>query len=253
MPIMAYAGFERDLDAQLLMKFPKLYLPGQQSLLFNWNKFFLWFSGGIFHSVLVYFVTLNGLGYYNNINNAQGYVSDNWTFGVNTYQNVVLLVTVVICLFTRSWTVMHALSIFLSLAAWFLFVSVYSVTQFNKFNFDYQSPVYNIFTLAAGTFPTYWLSLGLCCGFGLLPFYIHRWIEAHSLFGYKVRTRFSMQLAGNCVTFCFSRSRSMWCVLVSETVSFASPPMAASSTCLNHKSVLRNVSRTPPSPGAKGQ
>ena len=194
LPIMAYAGFERDLDAHLIMKFPKLYLPGQQSQLFNWNKFFLWFFGGIFHSVLVYFVTLNGLGYYNNINNAEGYVSDNWTFGVNTYQNVVLLVTVVISLFTRSWTVMHAIAIFLSLASWFLFVSVYSVTQFNRFNFDYQSPVYNIFILAAGTFPTYWLSLGLCCGFGLLPFYIHRWVEANSLFGYKVHTQFSLLL-----------------------------------------------------------
>ena len=187
LPIMAYAGFERDLDAKEIMKFPKLYLNGQNSLLFNWEKFFLWFGGGCLHAVLVYFITLNGLGYSNNINNAEGYVADNWTFGVNTYQNVVILVTVVIMLFTRSWTIIHAFAVFLSLAAWFLFVSVYSVTQFNQFNMDYQSPVYKIFVLAAGTFPSYWLSLGLCCGYCLLPFYIGRWIEAHSLFGFKVR------------------------------------------------------------------
>lgn len=187
LPIMAYAGFERDLDAKELMKFPKLYLNGQNSLLFNWQKFFLWFFGGCFHAVLVYFITLNGFGYSNTINNAAGYAGDNWTFGVNTYQNVVILVTVVIMLFTRSWTIVHAAAIFLSLTAWFLFVSVYSVTQFNQFNTDYQSPVYYIFILAAGTFPTYWLSLGLCCGYCLLPFYICRWIEAHSLFGQNVR------------------------------------------------------------------
>jgi magnesium-transporting ATPase (P-type) len=134
LPIMAYAGFERDLDAKEIMKFPKLYLNGQNSLLFNWEKFFLWFGGGCLHAVLVYFITLNGLGYSNNINNAEGYVADNWTFGVNTYQNVVILVTVVIMLFTRSWTIIHAFAVFLSLAAWFLFVSVYSVTQFNQFN-----------------------------------------------------------------------------------------------------------------------
>jgi phospholipid-transporting ATPase len=186
LPIMAYAGFERDLDSKQIMKFPKLYLNGQNSLLFNWEKFFLWFFGGIFHAVLVYFITLNGLGYSNNVNNADGYVADNWTFGVNTYQNVVILVTIVIMLFTRSWTPVHAMAVFLSLAAWFLFVSVYSVTQFNRFNMDYQSPVYNIFILAAGTFPTYWLSLGLCFGYCMLPFYICRWLEAHSLFGLKV-------------------------------------------------------------------
>jgi magnesium-transporting ATPase (P-type) len=190
LPIMAYAGFERDLDAKEIMKFPQLYLNGQNSLLFNWQKFFLWFGGGCLHAVLVYFITLNGFGYSNNINNAEGYVADMWTFGVNTYQNVVILVTVVIMLFTRSWTIIHALAVFLSLAAWFLFVSIYSVAQFNQFNMDYQSPVYKIFVLAAGTFPTYWLSLGLCCGYCLLPFYICRWIEAHSLFGFKVREIF---------------------------------------------------------------
>jgi phospholipid-transporting ATPase len=210
LPIMAYAGFERDLDATLIMKFPSLYLNGQNSLLFNWQKFFLWFFGGCFHAVLVYFITLNGFGYFNNINNAAGYVSDNWTFGVNTYQNVVILVTVVIALFTRSWTIVHALSVFLSLAAWFLFVSIYSVTQFNRFNMDYQSPVYNIFILAAGTFPSYWLSLGLCCGYCLLPFYICRWIEAHSLFGQKVHVvSAALHLLLNFVTFCCSPNLSM--------------------------------------------
>jgi hypothetical protein len=75
---------------------------------------------------------------------------------------------------------------------------------------DYQSPVYNIFILAAGTFPSYWLSLGLCCGYCLLPFYICRWIEAHSLFGQKVHVvSAALHLLLNFVTFCCSPNLSM--------------------------------------------
>lgn len=44
------------MNDKLSLKFPKLYLPGQQGALFNFKKFFISLFHGIFVSLIIFFI-----------------------------------------------------------------------------------------------------------------------------------------------------------------------------------------------------
>lgn len=44
------------MNDKLSLKFPKLYLPGQQRLLFNYKNFFISLFHGIFVSLIIFFI-----------------------------------------------------------------------------------------------------------------------------------------------------------------------------------------------------
>lgn len=44
------------MNDKLSLKFPKLYLPGQQRLLFNYKNFFISLFQGIFVSLIIFFI-----------------------------------------------------------------------------------------------------------------------------------------------------------------------------------------------------
>lgn len=46
----------QDVNDKLSVKFPKLYLPGQQRLLFNYKNFFISLFHGIFVSLIIFFI-----------------------------------------------------------------------------------------------------------------------------------------------------------------------------------------------------
>lgn len=46
----------QDVNDKLSLKFPKLYLPGQQGLLFNYKNFFISLFHGIFISLIIFFI-----------------------------------------------------------------------------------------------------------------------------------------------------------------------------------------------------
>ena len=46
----------QDVNDKLSLKFPKLYLPGQKGVLFNFKKFFISLFHGIFVSLIIFFI-----------------------------------------------------------------------------------------------------------------------------------------------------------------------------------------------------
>lgn len=46
----------QDVNDKLSLKFPKLYLPGQQGTLFNYRNFFISLFHGIFVSLIIFFI-----------------------------------------------------------------------------------------------------------------------------------------------------------------------------------------------------
>lgn len=48
--------FLQDVNDRLSLKFPKLYIPGQQGTLFNYKNFFISLFHGIFVSLIIFFI-----------------------------------------------------------------------------------------------------------------------------------------------------------------------------------------------------
>lgn len=46
----------QDVNDKLSLKFPKLYLPGQQGVFFNYKNFFISLFHGIFVSLIIFFI-----------------------------------------------------------------------------------------------------------------------------------------------------------------------------------------------------
>lgn len=54
--LLVLPGVSQDVNDKLSLKFPKLYLPGQQRLLFNYKNFFISLFHGIFVSLIIFFI-----------------------------------------------------------------------------------------------------------------------------------------------------------------------------------------------------
>lgn len=54
--ILFHLHLPQDVNDRLSLKFPKLYLPGQQGLLFNYKNFFISLFHGIFVSLIIFFI-----------------------------------------------------------------------------------------------------------------------------------------------------------------------------------------------------
>lgn len=55
-PVCNLNLFLQDVNDRLSLKFPKLYIPGQQGLLFNYKNFFISLFHGIFVSLIIFFI-----------------------------------------------------------------------------------------------------------------------------------------------------------------------------------------------------
>lgn len=122
-PPLAIGLFERQCSGETMIKYPKLYQQHHQN--FNTRIFWIWVSGAIFHSLalfwLTYFAASNDSLWSNGLADG-GYLM----FGNMLYTYVVITVCLKAGLEISSWTFITHLTIWGSIAAWIVFLLIYS-------------------------------------------------------------------------------------------------------------------------------
>ena len=122
-PPLAIGVFERQCSSETMIKYPKLYQQHHEN--FNTRIFWIWVAGAIFHSLslfwLTYFAVSNDTLWSNGLADG-GYLM----FGNLLYTYVVITVCLKAGLEISSWTLVTHLTIWGSIAAWLLFLIVYS-------------------------------------------------------------------------------------------------------------------------------
>jgi magnesium-transporting ATPase (P-type) len=134
LPIQVLAVLDQDVPARIAEKFPELYLQGQRNTFFNTKIFVGWILNAIYHSAISFYIP-----YYCLIN-AKYYDGQDvsmYGIGITIYTSVLFIITVKVCLETSSWTWVHALFYFGSVALWFAFVFAYGA-----FYYVYPIPVF---------------------------------------------------------------------------------------------------------------
>ncbi|XP_023932468.1 probable phospholipid-transporting ATPase IA isoform X1 [Lingula anatina] len=123
-PPVVLGLFDRYCSAESLMEFPALYRTSQNSDLFNVKIFWMWISNSVFHSIVLFWMTLLALN--QDIAFSTGQTGNYLFLGNMVYTYVVVTVCIKAGLEHSAWTWISHLAIWGSIASWFLFLIVYS-------------------------------------------------------------------------------------------------------------------------------
>ncbi|KAI1904074.1 hypothetical protein AGOR_G00001930 [Albula goreensis] len=122
MPVLAMGLFNQDVSKQQVLNQPKLYLQGQENLLFNKRIFTLCWMHGIYSSLALFFIPY--AAFQRAVRDDGKDISDLQTFAVTVATSLVVVVSIQIGLDTNYWTVVNHICTWGSLFVYFSIVFV---------------------------------------------------------------------------------------------------------------------------------
>uniref|UniRef100_A0A3Q1BNU4 Phospholipid-transporting ATPase n=1 Tax=Amphiprion ocellaris TaxID=80972 RepID=A0A3Q1BNU4_AMPOC len=165
LPVLLVGLLDQDVNDRLSLKFPKLYLPGQQGTLFNYKNFFISLFHGIFVSLIIFFIPYGA--FLQTMGQDGEAPSDYQSFAVVTASSLIFTVNLQISLDTSYWTFVNCFAVLGSIAIYFgIMFDIHSAGIHVIF------PSIFTFTGAASNAlrqPYLWLTIILTVGISLLP------------------------------------------------------------------------------------
>ncbi|XP_071321667.1 phospholipid-transporting ATPase IC [Trachinotus anak] len=165
LPVLLVGLLDQDVNDKLSLKFPKLYLPGQQGTLFNYRNFFVSLFHGIFVSLIIFFIPYGA--FLQTMGQDGEAPSDYQSFAVVTASSLIFTVNLQISLDTSYWTFVNCFAVLGSIAIYFgIMFDIHSAGIHVIF------PSVFTFTGAASNAlrqPYLWLTIILTVGISLLP------------------------------------------------------------------------------------
>ncbi|KAF3702330.1 Phospholipid-transporting ATPase IC [Channa argus] len=165
LPVLLVGLLDQDVNDKLSLKFPKLYMPGQQGTLFNYKNFFVSLFHGIFVSLIIFFIPYGA--FLQTMGQDGEAPSDYQSFAVVTATSLIFTVNLQISLDTSFWTFVNCFAVLGSIAIYFGIV------------FDFHSAGIHVIFPSVFTFtgvapnalrqPYLWLTIILTAGISLLP------------------------------------------------------------------------------------
>ncbi|KAM3874536.1 phospholipid-transporting ATPase IC [Diretmus argenteus] len=165
LPVLLVGLLDQDVNDKLSLKFPKLYLPGQQGSLFNYKNFFISLFHGVFTSLIIFFIPYGA--FLQTMGQDGEAPSDYQSFAVVTASSLIITVNLQISLDTSYWTFVNCFAVLGSIAIYFGIM------------FDIHSAGIHVIFPSAFTFtgaasnalrqPYLWLTIILTVGISLLP------------------------------------------------------------------------------------
>ncbi|KAG8232436.1 hypothetical protein J437_LFUL012866 [Ladona fulva] len=126
LPITLFGLFEQNYSANILMKYPHLYLINRGNALMLWRKFFQWLFIGLWHALALYFA-IWGIVLSNDSILSNGETSDISCFGTTIFHIVVVVVNLKLWLESKYWTAIFLFSIFISVVGNMILTYIYSI------------------------------------------------------------------------------------------------------------------------------
>ncbi|XP_044213765.1 probable phospholipid-transporting ATPase IM isoform X1 [Thunnus albacares] len=117
LPVLAMGLFDQDVNDRNSLRYPSLYKPGQQNLLFNKRQFFLCTLQGLATSFLLFFIPYGAFSVM--VREDGSHFSDQQAFAVTIATSLVIVVSVQIGLDTHYWTAVNCFFIWGSLCVYF--------------------------------------------------------------------------------------------------------------------------------------
>merc|ERR1719402_280064 len=124
LPPLALGLFDMNCTAKTRETYPSLYHSSQKSELFNHRVFWKWMGNSIYHSVLLFWIPMFSMR--TGVTWSSGHSDGYLVLGNTVYTVVVVSCCLKAGIEMDAWTWFSHLSIWGSIAAWFLFLFIYS-------------------------------------------------------------------------------------------------------------------------------
>ncbi|DAZ94109.1 TPA: hypothetical protein N0F65_008973 [Lagenidium giganteum] len=139
LPLVLFAVFDQDVSSVSASKFPFLYSLGQDNVLLSRHVFWPWIINGVWHSVIIFFVSAWGFeGDLSITGEPVSHPSTLTTDGKNdglvtlgfvVFTNLVIVVNLKLCLETFMLTWQFLVTVGVSVALWFVVGNIISATN----------------------------------------------------------------------------------------------------------------------------
>uniref|UniRef100_A0A3P8WK56 Phospholipid-transporting ATPase n=1 Tax=Cynoglossus semilaevis TaxID=244447 RepID=A0A3P8WK56_CYNSE len=165
LPVLLVGLLDQDVNDKLSLKFPRLYLPGQERRMFNYKNFFVSLFHGIFVSLIIFFIPYGA--FLQTMGQDGEAPSDYQSFAVVTASSLIFTVNLQISLDTAYWTFVNCFAVLGSIAIYFGIVF-----DLHSAGIHFLFPSMFTFTGVASNAlrqPYLWLTIILTVGISLLP------------------------------------------------------------------------------------
>ncbi|XP_045478925.1 phospholipid-transporting ATPase VD isoform X1 [Harmonia axyridis] len=195
LPPLAIGVYDQDAPEELLKERPYLYKQGRVGKVYRSYSFWLTTLDAIYQSICIFFI-------------CQGAYADTdidmFEFGTTMTTCCMFVMLLHASIETRSWTILHAASVILSIGAFYFYSLLYNSLCVNCFGLPSTYWIIQTAMLR----PTYWLVTLLSCVAAVLPRFTIRIIQTMISPNDVTRALISMKRRGRGEGFLVSWSRS---------------------------------------------
>ncbi|CAI9114972.1 OLC1v1015801C1 [Oldenlandia corymbosa var. corymbosa] len=172
LPVIALGVLDKDISADVCLRFPALYQQGQKNTSFNWKCIIGWILNAILSSLAIFAMTIHILNL--TAFREDGQVADNSHIGTIMYTCVIWTVNCQMALITRYFTWINHVLIWGSILGWYIYLALYNILPL-----AYSQSSYLILIEAIGNAPMYWIVTLLVVVVSLLPFFTYDVTRRH--------------------------------------------------------------------------
>lgn len=164
LPPLAIGVYDQDAPEELLLALPNLYRQGRLGLVYKPHSFWITMADSLYQSIVIFFLT-------------EGAYHDTdvgiWEFGTTITTSCLFVMLFHVAIETRSWTIIHVFSIFISIGAFYAFSLLYNSVCVQCLNLPSN---YWVVQHAASSV-TYWSVVFLSVVLALIPRFVWRGVE----------------------------------------------------------------------------
>uniref|UniRef100_A0A182PEF6 Phospholipid-transporting ATPase n=1 Tax=Anopheles epiroticus TaxID=199890 RepID=A0A182PEF6_9DIPT len=164
LPPLAIGVYDKKIIDDLLLAYPQLYQHGRRGKGYKWSTFWIVMLDAVYQSLVIFFVAK--AAYW-------GSDVDLWVFGTTITSSCLFTMLLHCAIEIKSWTILHVLSIVISLVSFYAFAFVYNSVCVNCFGLPSN---YWVIHMSMSTIQYYLITL-LTSVLALLPRFTYRVIK----------------------------------------------------------------------------
>ncbi|XP_050100213.1 phospholipid-transporting ATPase VA isoform X1 [Anopheles aquasalis] len=164
LPPLAIGVYDKKIIDDLLLSYPRLYQHGRRGKGYKWSTFWIVMLDALYQSLVIFFVAL--AAYW-------GTDVDIWVFGTTITSSCLFTMLLHCAIEIKSWTILHALSIGISLVSFYAFAFAYNSVCVSCFGLPSN---YWVIHMSMSTIQYYLITL-LTSVLALLPRFTYRVIK----------------------------------------------------------------------------
>uniref|UniRef100_A0A182QXU6 Phospholipid-transporting ATPase n=1 Tax=Anopheles farauti TaxID=69004 RepID=A0A182QXU6_9DIPT len=164
LPPLAIGVYDKKIIDDLLLTYPQLYQHGRQGKGYKWSSFWIVTLDAVYQSLVIFFVAK--AAYW-------GSDVDVWVFGTTITSSCLFTMLLHCAIEIKSWTILHVLSIVISVVSFYAFAFAYNSVCVNCFGLPSN---YWVIHMSMSTIQYYLITL-LTSVLSLLPRFTYRVIK----------------------------------------------------------------------------